>query len=450
MTTLRKTSSMSESKVTMTTLYTETRKMRAVNLLEVRWGISNCSYSATQCQIETVDRHRQKVDDIEPNQSLLGGNVFASISILDNNVAVGESDNLANSLEHKTSLDFYNDLSRVQQSMQLEGNRRSSDSEEETEEEKRPKLNCEQTEPSQCQSPEKEKRDNLCKEAMLVPKVRTNREKLDNFESILEETSEVGAIDAAILDRLNAGDVSVSQSQLMTTAQWININPISCCMFLNISEQDHEMTNLEGQLTLSEIVKALKDVFAKPNKAKKKHHEERKLKKEEKEDKKVKDNSEKSEAKKKKRKEAAKKSKTESNGGQSAAIETDETSNPAALTGAKAADVAEPQNLGPNPPANQPPPTSINNPQHVAPNFQQLQIPTNFNFGQPQFPAAPPTPAPAGGASWSAPWSGPSPVDMALEQVRQQEAVQAEAMSRRMRLDNLRNELSSVQSEIES
>ena len=92
---------MSESKVTMTTLYTETRKMRAVSLLEVRCGISNCSYSATQ--IETVERHWQKVDDIKPNQSLLGGNVFSSISILDNTVAVSESDNLANSLEHKTS-----------------------------------------------------------------------------------------------------------------------------------------------------------------------------------------------------------------------------------------------------------------------------------------------------------------------------------------------------------
>ena len=37
---------------------------------------------------------------------------------------------------------------------------------------------------------------------------------------------------------------------------------------------------------------------------------------------------------------------------------------------------------------------------------------------------------------------------MALEQVRQQEAVQAQAMSRRMRLDNLRSELSSVQARL--
>ena len=197
----------------------------------------------------------------------------------------------------------------------------------ETEEEKRPKLNCEQTEPSQCQSPEKEKCDNL---------------------------------------------------------------------------------------------------FAKPNKAKKKHHKERKLKKEEKEEKKAKGKSEKSKAKKKKRKEAAKKSKTESNGGQSTAMETDETSNPAALTDAKAADITEPQNLAPKPQAQ-----LSNNPQHVAPNFQQPQIPTNFNFGQPQFPAAPPTLAPAGSAPWSAQWSGLSPADMAMEQARHQEAVQAQAMSRR-------------------
>ena len=311
------------------------------------------------------------------------------------------------------------------------------------------------------QSPGKEERDNLCAEAMAALKERTDGENLDTSKSLLEDTSVVGATNSAILDGLNASDMSSSQLQLMTTAQ-----------------ETYFTFNVNNAATDS-IIKALKDGLGKPNadvvakdakilvqsnKTRKKHHEERKLKKDEKkkeeaskgeevkeekeeEDEKVKDDSEKLKAKKRKRN-AAKKSKTESNGGQSTAMENDETSDPAASTGSKAADIAKPLSQGPKPQAQQPTSTSSSNPQHVEPNFQLSQIQTNFNFGQPQFPAAPPTLAPAGSAPWSAQWSGPSPAELAMGHARHQEAALAQAMSRRMRLDNLRNELSSVQARL--
>ena len=615
---------MSESKAAKTTSDTKIRRTRTMSTSEIRCGIANCSYSAKQTK--TVERHRQTKHEIEPHQSLLDFSVSASI--LDDTAVVSETDNLASSLEHKTSSEFYSDMSKVEQSTQLETRRRkrSTDSEGE-EEEKRPKLNSELPEPSLTQSPGKKERDNLCAEAMAALKERTDKENLDTSKSLLEETSDVGATNSAILDGLNAGDMSSSQSLLMVTAQDTDINinvntTVTDSMSLNMGDTNHEIKNLEDQLALrtrsledalskiaqlktdkaakvklaehwegkvegkdreikrlSGIIKALKDGLAKPDavvaakdakimeqtnkiqalkkrvddhkeetkrakdsaevsrslvdgflitqadhkaqivrlkrqilcteadcigekecgyshakkeenrgqckyfnfgkcdkgnectykhdiEARKKHHEERKLKKdekekeeapkgdkveenkeEEKEEKKAKGKGEKSKAKRKKRKEAAKKSKTESNDGQSTTMEVEETPNPATLTGAKATDIIEPPIQVPQPPAQQTPSTSSINPQHVAP-FQQPQIPTNFNFGQPQYPTAPPTLAPAGGAPWSAQWSGPSPADMALEHARHQEAVQAQAMSRRMRLDNLRNELSSVQARL--
>ena len=459
MTSVKKISTMSESKAAKAASDTKTRRPRTVSLSDIRCGIANCSYSAKRN--ETVERHRQKVHEIEPNRSLLDCSVSASI--LDDTAVVSETDTLASSLELKTSSEFYNDMSKVEQSTQLETRRRkrSSDSEGEEEEEKRLKLNAEHPKPNQTQSPGKEERDNLCAEAMAALKERTDGENLDTSKSLLEDTSVAGATNSAILEGLNAGDMSSSQSQLMTTAQ-----------------ETYFTFNVNNAATDS-IIKALKDGLGKPNadvvakdakilvqsnKTRKKHHEERKLKKDEKkkeeaskgeevkeekeeEDEKVKDDSEKLKAKKRKRN-AAKKSKTESNGGQSTAMENDETSDPAASTGSKAADIAKLQSLGPKPQAQQPTSTSSSNPQHVEPNFQLSQIQTNFNFGQPQFPAAPPTLAPAGSAPWSAQWSGPSPAELAMEQAIYQEAVQAQAMSRRMRLDNLRNELSSVQARL--
>ena len=624
MTSVKKTSTMSESKAAKAASDTKTRRPRTVSLSDIRCGIANCSYSAKRN--ETVERHRQKVHEIEPNRSLLDCSVSASI--LDDTAVVSETDTLASSLELKTSSEFYNDMSKVEQSTQLETRRRkrSSDSEGEEEEEKRLKLNAEHPKPNQTQSPGKEERDNLCAEAMAALKERTDGENLDTSKSLLEDTSVARPTNSAILDGLNAGDMSSSQSALMVTAEEThnNVNTtVTDSMSLNMGDQNHEIKNLEDQLALrtrsleealskiaqlktekaanvksadywegkvegkdkeikrlSGIIKALKDGLAKPDaavaakdakileltnkiqtlkkkvedlkeenkrakesaevsrslvdgflitqadhkaqivrlkrqilcteadcpgekecgyshakkeenrgqckyfnfgkcdkgvectfkhdiEARKKHHEERKLKKEEKEkeeasagdkveenkeedkeEKKAKGKSEKSKAKKKKRQEAAKKSKTESSG-QSTTMEIDETPNSSAPTDAKAADPTAAQNPAQQPPtqqppAQQPPSTTSINPQHSAP-FQQPQIPPNFNFGQRQFPAAPPTLAPAGGVPWSAQWSGPSPADLAMEQARHQEAVQAQAMSRRMRLDNLRSELSTVQ-----
>ena len=75
-----------------------------------------------------------------------------------------ETDNLASGREH--SSEFYSDMSKVQQSMQLEARRRrkDSDSEEEGEDEKRLNMQAEQPEPVMTQSPKKEERDNLYNE----------------------------------------------------------------------------------------------------------------------------------------------------------------------------------------------------------------------------------------------------------------------------------------------
>ena len=245
---LKKTSTMSESKAAKATSDMKSRRVRTANLSEIRCGIASCGYSAKQTM--TVERHRQKKHEIEPHQSLLDFSVSASI--LDDTAVVSETDNLASSLERKTCSEFYSDMSKVKQSTQLEVKRkRSSDSEEEEEEEERPKLNGKHPEPSLTQSPGKEERDNLCAEAMAALKERTDGENLDTSKSLLEDTSVAG--NSAILDGLNAGDMSSSQSPLMVTAEEThnNVNTtVTDSMSLNMGDQNHEIKNLEDQLAL--------------------------------------------------------------------------------------------------------------------------------------------------------------------------------------------------------
>ena len=116
------------------------------------------------------------------------------------------------------------------------------------------------------QSPGKEERDNLCNEVMAALKANADSENLDTSESLLEEIRDVGA-DSAILDGLNAGDSSESPSLLMTKA--LETNPPSQdkvsqpvdSMALNMTEQDNELRNLEGQLALR--TRSLEDTSAK-------------------------------------------------------------------------------------------------------------------------------------------------------------------------------------------
>ena len=257
---------MSESKPAKATSE-KTRRQRTVSLSEViRCGFPKCTYTAKQQK--TVERHRQKEHNIDPDASLLDGSI--STSILDDTAGVGETDKLASSLEHKTSSEFYSDMSKVEQSTQLESRRRKrdSDSEEEEEEEKRLKLHEEQTEPIMTQSPGKEERDNLCEEAMAALKAKTDGENLDNSKNLLDETRDVGT-DSAILDGLNAGDSrdsSESSSLLMMTALETappshNVSQPVDSMALNMTEQDHEVRNLEDQLALR--TRSLEDALAK-------------------------------------------------------------------------------------------------------------------------------------------------------------------------------------------
>ena len=106
---LKKTSTMSESKAAKATSDMKSRRVMTASLSEIRCGIANCGYSAKQTK--TVARHRQKMHEIEPHQSLLDFSVSASI--LDDTAVVSETDNLASSLERKTCSELYSDMSKV-------------------------------------------------------------------------------------------------------------------------------------------------------------------------------------------------------------------------------------------------------------------------------------------------------------------------------------------------
>ena len=199
-----------------------------------------------------------------------------------------------------------------------------------------------------------------------------------------------------------------------------------------------------------------------------KEKEGEKSKKEEKKDEgkgeKAKESTEPGNVKKKKKKKVNKEPKTEAKEGKSTSMETDEapvlpppdsdasakTATQGQVHGAQGpqhsnTDARPPQHHAGNPLPPPQPQQQTSAPQQQETLFQP-QIPTNFTFGQQQFPAAPPALTPVvsqpqagngfqGGASWQASWSGPSQMEM---------ETQATA-SRKMRLDNLRMQLSNVQ-----
>ena len=264
--TLRKTKKMSETKAPKATS-SKTARVRAASVSEViRCGFSKCTYTAKQ--MKTVERHRQKEHNVDPDVTHLDSSI--STSILDDTAVVSETDNLASSLEHKTSSEFYSDMSKVEQSTQIEAEsrrrKRNSDSEEEGEDEKRLKMQDLQTEPVMTQSPGKEERDNLCKEVLAALKAKTDKENLDVSTSLLDDTRDVGT-NSDILNGLSAGDEGSTQSLLMTTAQETisptnqdNVSQQVDSLGLNMTEQDNEVRNLEDQLALR--TRSLEDALA--------------------------------------------------------------------------------------------------------------------------------------------------------------------------------------------
>ena len=358
----------------------KTRRMRTVSLSDViRCGFPKCTYTAKNDKtVSAIERRRQKEHNVDPEVTLLDGSV--STSTLDDTAVTSETDNLASGREH--SSEFYSDMSKVQQSMQLEARRRrrkDSDSEEEGEDEKRLNMQAEQPEPVMTQSPGKEERDNLYNEVLAALKANADRENLDTSRSLLEETRDVGA-DSAILDGLNAGD---STQETNTPPTHHNVSQPADSIALNMTELDLEVRNLKDKLALrkrsledalaknakdkeakrlSGIIKALKDGLAKPSVAvatkdaksnectfkhdigaRKLFHEEKKKQKEEKEKEKEEEKNRKEDTKfegkgekareseepgngkrKKKKKSGNKEPKTETTDGKSTAMDADE------------------------------------------------------------------------------------------------------------------------------
>ena len=165
----------------------ETRR-RTLSVADVRCDIGNCKYSAKTSK--TVEKHRQKAHDIAPNKSAMDQSLSASLIFGSEILCDG-------SLDHKTSTEIYQDMSKVKQSTQLtvsdhddakeadNRRRRKRSDEEDLEEDKKIKLGASE-EP---QSQRSIDRQILISEALAAAKVN-NQEDLNNSRSLLENQSE--------------------------------------------------------------------------------------------------------------------------------------------------------------------------------------------------------------------------------------------------------------------
>ena len=84
----------------------EKKRSRTQSLSDVRCNIANCNYAAKT--IKTVENHRQTVHRIIPDKSSMDQS--ASFTTTSNNDTGSRNDG---SLDHKTSSDFYHNLSKV-------------------------------------------------------------------------------------------------------------------------------------------------------------------------------------------------------------------------------------------------------------------------------------------------------------------------------------------------
>ena len=111
------------------------RRVRALSQADVRCNVANCNYAAKTNK--TVENHRLKVHGVAPEKSFMD----QSVSFLASEDSGALSDG---SLDHKTSAEFYHDMSKARQSTQLteaeKEVRKRNRSEEDEEADKKPKL----------------------------------------------------------------------------------------------------------------------------------------------------------------------------------------------------------------------------------------------------------------------------------------------------------------------
>ena len=181
-------------------------RQRTLSQVVVRCEIGECPFQAKTTR--TVVKHQREAHgiDLKPEDTF---DSIVNISTLDdtmfptaNGAAAGDS------LDHKSKSDFYQEVSRVQQSTQLEmGEKRdrSSDEEEDEEDEKRIRLSATAvTEQSQG-----EIRRQAVRDRALAIAGNNQREAHDTSENLLESEGQV-----------ETGDLFAnSDSMLMKTAQ---------------------------------------------------------------------------------------------------------------------------------------------------------------------------------------------------------------------------------------
>ena len=192
------------------------KRARALSLNEIRCGLGGCSYTAKTDK--TVERHRLKVHEVTPNRSLMDQSVSASF-LDDTNFQFGATV-VDGSLEHKTSKEFYSDMSKVKQSTQLvEGDndqsRRRKRSDDDEGEDKRQKLELSRPRPPPTVAPSQGtiERQILIDDVMGMLANQDKVEELDTSKSLLEEGVESQGAD---LDSTKSQD---SESVLMVTAR---------------------------------------------------------------------------------------------------------------------------------------------------------------------------------------------------------------------------------------
>merc|ERR1712176_548393 len=93
----------------------KTARKRSQSLVVVKCDIANCGFSAKTTN--TVKKHQREVHEVKPHNETTF-NQSVSESILDATVD-GSAHGQTDSLEHKTSTDFFQEVSCKQQSTQL-------------------------------------------------------------------------------------------------------------------------------------------------------------------------------------------------------------------------------------------------------------------------------------------------------------------------------------------
>ena len=233
----------------------KTGRKRSQSLVVVKCDIANCGFSAKTTK--TVQKHQREVHEVKPHNETTF-NQSVSESILDATVdasAHGQTD----SLEHKTSTDFFQEVACKQQSTQLastgkkRANRGSEDGEEE-EEEKRLKLST-AIEPELSQTQGELERQEARDKAKATVTRKIQEDPLDVSRSLLETSS-------AKPDDLDDNNSQEGDSLLLQTAQDTVTTPAdSLSLSFMTSKDDTDYKDLEKQLKASDS--SLKQALAK-------------------------------------------------------------------------------------------------------------------------------------------------------------------------------------------